>query len=64
MSLCRRCSVGGYHGFPTKDAPEWDVGTIYFYCPWAESHDDSETLCTQFRRGEPRMYDKHGKEKK
>ena len=57
MSLCERCSVGGYHGFRRDEWPS----TIYFWCPAKESH-DLVTMCEKFERGKPKMFDKRGGE--
>ena len=62
MSLCTRCSNGEYRGLPPADAPEWEVGTVCFWCPILKHHDSTRTLCTKFVRGVPRKFDKFGRE--
>ena len=61
MSLCTRCNHGEYHGFPPEGSPEWEVGTVYFWCPKQEHHDSTRTICfNDFARGKPKMFDKRG----
>ena len=62
--LCARCRVGGFHGLPPKNAPEWYVSTVYWWCPKLKTHDGNRTLCVEFRRGEPRKFDEFGEELK
>ena len=61
MSLCERCGTAEYHGFPPKDAPEWEVGTVSMRCPARESH-EARTVCADYTRGTPRTFDKRGVE--
>ena len=56
MSLCERCSKGGYHGYRRDECPS----TVYFWCPVRESHDPGATMCPDFEHGEPGKFDKRG----
>ena len=58
---CKDCAHGQYRGYPPKDAPEWDVGTVYFWCP-VKGHHDQNASCNSFEHGEPRRFDRNGDE--
>ena len=60
MSLCGGCEHAEYHGYPPKGSPEWEVGTVYFWCPWHESHEKRDE-CEFHSEGRPRMFDKRGR---
>lgn len=59
MSLCDKCCVGEYHGFPPKGSPEWEVGTIYFWCPQRMTHSKGND-CPDYIKGDPKQFDKRG----
>lgn len=61
MSLCESCKLAEFHGYPPKDAPEWEVGTVYFWCGWVGTH-GQRTDCDGFVQGKPKRYDKRGRE--
>lgn len=56
---CDNCRHGEYHGYPPETSPEWEVGTVYFWCPVRESH-ERPTSCRKWMLGKPRHYDKRG----
>ena len=60
VTSCKDCANGEYHGYPPEGSPEWEVGTVYFWCPLEKHHDDS-SHCNQFKAGTPKRYDKHRK---
>ena len=45
MNVCANCTNGEYHWFPPVGAPDWEVGTIHFYCPIQEHHDAFRESC-------------------
>lgn len=57
---CRECGKGQFRGFPPEGSPEWEVGTVYFWCPIVEHHDFHGVACPEYEPGGARMYDKHG----
>ncbi len=61
MPSCDGCKKGEFHGFPPEGSPEWEVGTIYFWCPEMEHHDMYAPACNLYYEGAPKMYDKRGK---
>ncbi len=58
---CKDCSNGEVHGLPPSDAPEWDVGSIYFWCPIGKHHDVYGRTCQSFERGVTKRFDRHGR---
>ena len=60
MSLCGHCMLGSYNGFPPEGSPVWEVGTVYFWCPMRESHEQVDE-CQFHQEGKPHMYDKKGR---
>ena len=61
MSLCEHCARATFNGFPPERSPEWDVGTIYFWCPAFNTHHQRRE-CGGHVEGEPRRFDKLGRE--
>ena len=61
MSLCEHCTRATFNGYPPDGSPEWEVGTVYFWCPEWEDHRRRER-CRHYESGAPRRYDKRGKE--
>ena len=64
MNVCSNCANGEYRGFPPATAPDWEVGTIYFWCPIKRHHDAfciAQVDCDQFELGAPKRYDKNGR---
>ena len=60
MPICDYCGHAELHGYPPKGSPDWEVGTIFFWCAEHKDHKNRITDCQEFESGEPRMYDKHG----
>lgn len=60
MPSCAECAKGEYRGSPSESAPEWEVGTMWFWCPERRHHDQFAPACNLYEQGEPRMYDKRG----
>lgn len=60
MSKCEQCARAEFHGYPPAGSPEWEVGTVYFWCPTFNTH-HQRFKCGGHVQGKPRMYDKHGK---
>ena len=61
MTLCKHCARAEFHGYPPQGSPEWEVGTVYFWCPTLKTH-RQHSECDGHVEGEPRLFDKHGKE--
>ena len=61
MSLCEHCGRAEYHGFPPEGSPEWEVGTICFWCPKFNTH-RQHGECEGHVEGQPKRFDKRGKE--
>ena len=61
MSLCEHCARATFNGFPPEGSPEWEVGTVYFWCPTFKTHHQHRE-CEGHVEGEPRRYDKRGEE--
>ena len=63
MNVCANCTNGEYHGFPPAGAPDWEVGTISFWCPIQEHHDAFRETgdCGSFDFGPAKRYDKNGR---
>ena len=64
MNVCANCMRGEFHGFPPGTAPEWEVGTVYFWCPAKRHHDAfrvAQPDCDLFEFGSPKRYDKKGR---
>lgn len=59
---CKDCAHGQFRGYPPKDAPEWEVGTVYFWCPVHRHHDAESISCTHYEPGGARIFDKNGDE--
>ena len=62
MSLCEHCARATFNGFPPEGSPEWEVGTVYFWCPKYNTHRQHLARCHYHVDGEPRRYDKRGRE--
>ena len=60
MERCKDCAKGQRRGFPPAGSPEWEVGTIYFWCPIKEHHDCMREACPHFERGRNAMVDRYG----
>lgn len=58
---CSDCAHGEYRGLPPEGSPEWEVGTVYWWCPIEQHHDRYGHVCKDFEQGEPKKYDKHGR---
>ena len=61
LRICDYCAHGEYHGYPPADAPDWEVGTVYFWCPKMRTHDKSLSDCREYDHGENKRYDKRGR---
>ena len=61
-NVCANCTEGEYHGLPPADAPAWEVGTVYFWCPIEKHHDQFRAACDCFDLGAPKRFDKRGNE--
>lgn len=59
-SRCKDCEYGEYHGFPLEGSPEWEVGTIYFWCPIKKHHNSMQICCEHFEFGSCKCFDKLG----
>ena len=62
MSLCEHCARAEYHGFPPEGSPEWEVGTICFRCSSLDVCKQRRERCVRHVEGEPRRFDKRGRE--
>ena len=60
MTSCNECSKGEYHGLPPAGSPDWEVGTVYFWCPERRHHDQFAPACNLYNEGEPKLFDKRG----
>lgn len=60
-SLCEHCCHATFNGFPPEGSPEWEVGTVYFWCEQMRDHHLREH-CGYHVEGEPRRFDKRGRE--
>lgn len=61
MTLCEHCERATFNGYPPKGSPEWEVGTVYFWCEKMRDHEQRE-YCSYHEEGEPRRFDKRGRE--
>lgn len=59
--MCDTCSHAEYRGFPPKGSPEWEVGTVYFWCPMLNTH-GLRMECDGYEKGTPKRFDKRGDE--
>ena len=64
MTLCEHCERATFNGYPPKGSPEWEVGTVYFWCPVHQHHSPFQGACDDFDLGAPKLYDKRGNERK
>lgn len=61
MILCETCNRATYRGFPPEGSPEWEVGTVCFWCPTFNTH-HPHSECEGYEKGEPKRFDKRGRE--
>ena len=58
MKCCKYCINGEYHGFCPVNSPDWEVSTIYFWCPIKEHHNENGDPCDNFISGPCKTFDK------
>lgn len=61
VRMCGSCPNGEYRGYPPKGSPEWEVGTVRFWCPIKRHHDRHGRACEDYETGEPAKIDKYGR---
>ena len=59
--ICDYCIHAETHGYPPEGSPDWEVGTVYFWCAKHEDHEFHYGDCIEYEHGKPRRYDKQGK---
>lgn len=62
FGICATCSNAELRGFPPKGSPEWEVGTVYCWCPLKKQHETHEPTCDLYEKGDPKRLDEFGLE--
>ena len=62
MSLCEHCERATFNGFPPEGSSELEVGTVRFRCSSLDVRRQRRERCVRHVEGEPRRFDKRGRE--